>query len=829
MRAFKNHVSLLLTAWLVCLCQASFGQVLQLEEIIVTAQKRAESLQDVPISVAVVSGDELRDANLSSLNDMQVMVPNFQMTDNNVIATWVFIRGIGSGSNDGFEQSVGLFVDEIYGGRGRQFRAPFLDIERVEVLRGPQGALFGKNTIAGAVNITTSRPTDEFSGYVEALYEPEHGERRLSAAVNLPFNDRVRARFAASDLQFDGFLENSLVGAPEDAFSREERVFRGWLEADLADNATLAIKYEDGRFDTLGMNTQLSAVPEGFLPSLQAADPGFEFQLDQYTSFGGAPTDFSGRGEDAFDNTDTRNALARLDVQLGEHTLTYIGGYSQFEFERLIDSDFSPLNLLVTLTPEDEYEQYSHELRWVSAPGERFEWVAGAYYQDSDYRTSRRNVLNGSVFSEALQIRSQVLDGEPVTNPLGCTALNTLFGGLLAGGPAGLQPILANLQNPLRGAVLVSLACQISGFSQSDYQQNNETLSAYAEGTWHLNDRLRLMLGLRWTEDQKTGDQDFVLFNAAGEPRDPSTVNAAEQNALLANRIFFGNAIHQFSGKRDKTNLSAAGRISWDVTDQGALYLSVAQGFKAGGFNVQQTGDDFSRFEFGDETALTIELGGKFRFASGAGRLNVALFHTQYEDLQVSIFNGVGFDVQNAAEVTSQGLELDGAWRLTDRLTVGGALALLDSSYDRFPNAPCLAEDETRARIAGLPPCSQDLAGVSTFFAPDYSGNVYVQYHRSLNDRLVFTGRLNTAFTDNVSFAGDNDPLESVDANVTVEARLAIGDQNGRWELALIGKNLTDEIEVANYGADVPLLTGTHFSSVTRPRSIALQGRVRFP
>ena len=241
----------------------------------------------------------MRDANLNNLNAMQAVVPSFKMTDNSVVATSIYIRGIGSGSNDGFEQSVGLFIDEIYGGRGCQFRSPFLDLARVEVLRGPQGSLFGKNTIAGAINITTARPTQEF--------------------------------------------------------------------------------------------------------------------------------------------------------------------------ERQLDTYFSPLDLLVTYTLKDEFEQTSHEFQLSSSANDKLEWVVGAYYQESDYETGRRSFLNGPTFSAALQTRSQVLDGLPLSDPLSCDFLDSAFSGLLAGGAAGLGPILADLSHPSRSGVLVTLACQIAGFSQADY------------------------------------------------------------------------------------------------------------------------------------------------------------------------------------------------------------------------------------------------------------------------------------------------------------------------------------------------------------------------
>ena len=171
---------------------------------------------------------------------------------------------------------------------------------------------------------------------------------------------------------------------------------------------------------------------------------------------------------------------------------------------------------------------------------------------------------------------------------------------------------------------------------------------------------------------------------------------------------------------------------------------------------------------------------------------------------------------------------MDGAWRLSEALTIGGTLAFLDANYDSFPNAPCLAPDETRARIAGLEPCSQNLKGESTIYAPDYSGSAYIDWGMPIAEGIGLVSRLSASFTDDTQITGDNDPADVVDANTVWDARLALASTEKTWELALIGKNLSDEVEVANYSADVPLLTGTHFSAVTRGRTIALQARYRF-
>ena len=171
--------------------------VTTLTEITVTAQKRTESLQDVPIAVSAVSGTKIAEAGIMKIEDLKNYVPSLFMTET-AIGNNISIRGIFSGVNPGFEQSVGTYVDGIYRGRPQQTRAPFLDLERVEVLRGPQSILFGKNSVAGALNITTARPTDEFEAMVSALYEPRYEEQEISGHISGPFTDRFRGRLAAS-------------------------------------------------------------------------------------------------------------------------------------------------------------------------------------------------------------------------------------------------------------------------------------------------------------------------------------------------------------------------------------------------------------------------------------------------------------------------------------------------------------------------------------------------------------------------------------------------------------------------------------------------------
>ncbi len=225
-----------------------------LDEITVTAAYREQGLQDVPVSISAVTGDVMTASAIQKAEDIQFLVPNFTLTETG-IGTNAFVRGIGSGINQAFEQSVGTYVDGVYFGRAQQWRAPFLDLERVEVLRGPQSILFGKNSVAGALNITTAKPTDEFEGSFLGSYEFEDDESIIEGIVSGPISDRVRYRVAARTRDLDGYMFNLTTQKEEP--NREDWVVRGTLEFDVSDALTATLKAEVGEFEVTGRHIEI--------------------------------------------------------------------------------------------------------------------------------------------------------------------------------------------------------------------------------------------------------------------------------------------------------------------------------------------------------------------------------------------------------------------------------------------------------------------------------------------------------------------------------------------------------------------------------------------
>jgi outer membrane receptor for ferrienterochelin and colicin len=225
-----------------------------LEEIVVTAAYREQGLQDVPVSISAVTGDTMLQTAIQKAEDIQFLVPNFTLTETG-IGTNAFVRGIGSGINQAFEQSVGTYIDGVYYGRAQQWRSPFMDIERVEVLRGPQSILFGKNSVAGALNISTAKPTDEFEGRVGASWEFEDDESIIEAVVSGPISERVRYRIAARQRELKGYIWN--VSLLEEEPNREDWTVRGTLEFDITDNLLATLKAEVSEFDVSGRHIEI--------------------------------------------------------------------------------------------------------------------------------------------------------------------------------------------------------------------------------------------------------------------------------------------------------------------------------------------------------------------------------------------------------------------------------------------------------------------------------------------------------------------------------------------------------------------------------------------
>jgi outer membrane receptor protein involved in Fe transport len=745
-----------------------------LEEVIVTATKRAEGMQDVPIALSVVSGDSIDEMGLRDMEDISVYMPNVSVSES-AGASQIFIRGVGSGNNFGFEQSVGTFIDGVYFGRARNARAAFLDVARVEVLKGPQSTLFGKNTVGGAINITTNRPSDVLEGFVEATYDTELEGYGITGAVSGPLSDNLRGRLVAKVYEDDGFMENSSPNG-DDGPQREDKVVRGTLEWDASADLSFFLKAEHGEFDVTGRNYKItqSTPTATFLYGL-GDDPNFGDSLgfNEKQSVSGFP----GR-EDNDENTSDIFQL-NIEYEMGEYSLRSISAYTEYDFSNCVDADYSSL-AFIDRCRDEKHEQFTQEFLLTSPVGGTLEYLAGVYYQDATLHSDTSTLVNWS----------------------------------------SIPPVEAAILAQVGGLPPGSLNTEFF----NDFGQDTETWSAFAELTWNISDRFRSTFGLRYSDDSKDANKTQITTAPGTGVSDPFL-------AFVNGPAGLGFAVeYDYSEGRGEDHWTGNINLQYDVGDDTMTYLNLSNGYKAGGFDADN-GMDRSR-EFDDEEVSSIELGLKTEVWGNRARINTAVFYSEFDDLQVSGFESAGFVVGNAAESEVKGVEMDFVVAATESVTFNGAWAYLDAEYKDYPNAACTVDQQVDGRCAANGGF-QDLSGTSLQFAPEWSGNLGVSYDAPLTEGLDLMMRFDALYSDDVLIAPDGDDNVVQESFWKYNARIALLGGDGTWSLAVVGKNLSDETTF-NWGNDATLaglgfgFEHAYFHIIEAPRTFEVQARYNF-
>ena len=765
-----------------------------LEEVVVSATKREESLQRVPVSVNALSGDQLNQSGVVRLQDAQL--PSLTVQEGG-LGNNVFIRGIGSGINPGFEQSAGTYVDGIYRGRGQQSRAPLLDVERVELLRGPQTTLFGKNSVAGAINVTSAQPTSTLDGHVTGTYDFDLEQTEVEAAVSGPLGDRVRGRLSGRTLSADGFVENLTIGGGEP--SRDETSVRAQLAFDLTPDLVATLKAEVSEFNKEGRTLEVynerpaAAGPFTGLTYAQilaalGSDPSVLDNTLNYRRSGGMETS---------DNESEEYALT-LDWQLGAGTLTSITGFSTYTFDELCDCDFTGANVF-NVGLDENFDQFSQEIRFASSQGNTVDYIVGAYYEDTELE----------------------------------------YGDTILVDSASLLVPLINAMQPGAGTAIGNTG------TPRVFHQEESGASAFARLTWNATDLLHLNLGVRVAYEEKSATRDLAVTAIDGTP----LTGAQAVVAPLVYASVFNVRAHSLSGERSGWETMPSFSVQYDLSDDVMGYVSYVQGFKSGGFDARSNNPtsppatvctapntpagcvpaaSLGSFEFDDEDSKSYEAGLKSRFADDRAELNLAYYFTDFKNLQVSTFDGVlGYNVSNAGAAQIQGVELDGRWKLIESLMLRGSVAWTDFEYQEF-FGQC---------YTGLTPDAPDgrncdYAGKTNVFVPDLAGSVALDWLVMLGSKLQLATTLETVYSDAYYPQATLDPATRQEAYAKYNARIALSSQEGNWEVALLGRNLSDEV-VTGYAADIPLAARTfgaasYGSFVAPPRSVAVQARVKF-
>ena len=741
----------------------------QLDVITVTAQKREQDVTDVPISISVVTGETLDDFEIGTLDDLQLSVPNFQVTQTG-IGTQMYIRGIGTGNDPAFEQSVAQFIDGVSYGRARLTRAPFFDLERVEVLRGPQSVLFGKNTTGGALSLITARPTTEFEAGVDLSYMFDTEEMTLDAHVSGPLSENLSGRLAMRTASTGGFVATPNLG--EDGPQEDDFAIRGTLFFTPTHNFDATLKVEHNSFDTEGREIEVSqdvAVgPFTYAQALNAVGLTGAMTNTQFDFIRDADAD-------EYSNNTVSNVTLTTNTDFDAGTLTTVTGYVSYDRDELADLDFTNYYILTGLVTE-QYEQFSQEIRFSSDTSERLSWITGAYFQSS------------------------TLDTSDVTG----------FGGSIAN--LGFAP-LANV-----------------GIERA-YEQDSTAYALFAEATFHATDRLRLIGGLRWTYEEKDASRQIVATTAPDAFGAPLATNPATLGILSAGLGVAlnnpGMAGHDLNQSREEDRLTPSLTIEFDATDTTMLFASYKEGFKGGGFDVR--GNSTAFFEFDEETVTAYEAGLRSDLLDGRMQFNATAYFAQYENLQISQFDGtIGFNVGNAGETEVAGIDLDTRIALTDALTLSAGLSYLDFEYTDFRRGNCaFGETPDGDVVDGVQLC--DYTGRRGRFTPEMTGFARLDYVRPMQNGVDFVSTLNVGYTGEHNIHDNLDSDGEVEAYTLVDLRIGLDAE--RWGVALVGRNLLDE-EILTFSANVPFASSvganTHYSVPLRPQVFGVQGSLRF-
>lgn len=806
-----------------------------LDEIIVTARKRVESLQNAPLSVAAVSGQEMDKLGVTSLDQLSARTPGLQIGRGSQTA-FIFIRGVGSGFNRGFEQSVGLYIDGVYQSRSLQFLQSMFDVQRVEVLRGPQGVLFGKNTIAGAVSITTNSPRigDGFSGSLNALWEPKFNTFRYSAGVQGDLGETLAARVYYTGNRTDGFVDNVIRHENEkEARDHAGRLTLVWNPSDsLKINGKVSYSKSKGK----GTAAVITAADYSLIPYFvssgrttsvvgsiilaNGAFPGFGVS-NGWTGFVDNP-DFE--PTDYLTNEST-NAVLDAEWSFNSLTLSSITGFTKFKMYSNHDVDYTPVNMTHSVEYED-LQQFSQELRLASDWDGPFNFTVGGYFEHQRLKMDTENVLDGT----AGGLIRPLIGGAP-----------SLFHAsvLAASNPAVAGLIKAGLLTP--GTWIDYLT------RRTTMDQKANTYALFGEMSYKVIDDVTLDVGIRYSHDKKSIDKDNII--GRGKPgravtllNPTDTAGSADLNQLLMNAYKAGGpdavlaqvvwaGLKTFPQKqsmsRAEDHLNVSARMRWQYNQDGMAYTSFSQGYKSGGFNAppesaNYAGDPIKGAEFKDETVNAFELGVKHSLLGDRIRLSGTLFHSKIKNLQVSAFDGVGFVVGNAAELKTQGAEFESQWRITRELELGLSVNYLDHKFTSFPGAPC-----SIAEIAKNASCTKDLSGKRGAYAPKWSGSFYADFIYPLTNNLNLNARTDVNHKSGMYFSNDLDPTLYQGGYVKIDGRIGISSSSNTWDVSVFGRNLTNR-KTYTFAVDTALMGGIKAGYVEEPRTLGVQATFRF-
>lgn len=779
-----------------------------LEEVVVTAQKREEDVQSVPLSVTAIGGEQIVDLNMGDMNEVATYVPNLDIL---AIPTFpsIYIRGLGSSYNRGFEQSVAILIDEVFYGRASYITQGLIDLSAIEVLRGPQGTLFGKNSSAGAIHFRTAQPEYDYGFNGDVLLGDRNLRRTRLTATGPLIDDTLAWRVALLEEKRDGGVYNTTTDIDEE--NRDNLAARIRFQWDPSDNTRIGLTLNGGVVEQHGAGTQLIAARDRHLAAMRVfdtrtgADP-----YDEETSLDHA----AGASRESWDIT------LKADWTLpGDLTLTSISNYSWMDEDLSFDADFSPIPFLVLHNDED-LRQTSQELRITSAPGE-FEYVGGLYYLRTDIAATY-DIIDYLELSEILLVTGEGERRLCVNSPDPEACQNAVLNDANAGLASG--QLISTRMNLEGGAAPVET-------SLTRFNQLSKSFSVFGQMSWHLSSHWTLTLGARLNTEKKSLTAIHRLINnrtgiegasassgSAGIPGLGFGLGGTPGGSIIFPVILAGDTPFVAERERKDKNLIPKASVQYRFDDDVMAYASFARGYKSGGFNAQPVNTE--QLSFDEEDAKTYELGLKSEWLGGAARFNITGFYTDFDGLQVAAFNGISYVVSNAASATIQGIEYEAMLVPAAGFLLSLNGAYTDAQYNDFNRAPCTAEN------TNPPPC--DLSGEGLRLVPEVKTTLTAGYEDQIFN-LPFITRLGitASYSSEVDLATDLDPIDIREAGTTYGLQVGIRSINDRWHIMLFGDNITGREYLAG-AQDAPAFRGSHFGGAYPDASYELELGLRF-
>ncbi|MGY8898743.1 MAG: TonB-dependent receptor [Paraglaciecola sp.] len=842
-------------------------ETLRLETITVEAQKRKQSMQTVPVSVSAFSGKQLEQAVLKDIFDVAGLVPaSSAFQTQNVTNTSFSIRGIGTSSqNFGLDPSVGLYVDGIYRARQSAMVNNLVDIEAIEVLRGPQGTLFGKNTPSGAILIRTVAPSHQNSNdFIEGTIG-NYGLVNYSAAASFSAIDNVLAfRATGFGSQRDGFVSD--VNNASDVLNDRDR-WGARLQAlyTPSDDISLRIIADYSEIDeiccaapTQVSNAQANGIAGKFGTDSLLSQPPFNATIFDDSDF------FANRVALSFlpeSKVEDSGISAELNWDIDDQvSFVSISAYRRFDSFDNIDSDFTDAHLFGTQN-DAEQQSFSQEIR-LDYSGDNMSAILGAYY-----------------FRQDLDLDYSLYTGEQ---------FNDFF--LLGFGQGAFNDLLAGidvLSVATNGLVAPSAAPAPASSSFDHYaKQEHESYAIFGQVDYQLTQKVTLTAGLRYTDESKDLSTVFTeslpnsaefptFFTSVGDPTNPASLvpGTLLYGAGVAGNVLAGiqaNTIDitSASGQAALAALAPFQRLGWGFNPLGAItaarsnisddldddqvtgtiklsytpdrhtlfYASYGTGYKSGGTNTDRIADGFDPV-FGAEKSKAVEIGLKKDFPAQDLRINIAAHSTQVDDIQENTFIGTGFNLQNAGDYQTSGVELELKWLPTETIEVDFVYARVNAEYDNFMRGNCwiaytwhtgINDPGQQSSDPDAPNPYCDRSGGRPAGEPEDFAMLKVKKDFTISDNVDAYLVAEYSYTGDIVLDASNDPYAVQDHYNLLNLRFFMNFASYDMDVIFWGRNVLDEEYINHVNFNTPLQEGKMNAYVSDPATFGITVRKRF-